>query len=56
MTVTRGVSSAGLDGGPYNRLVFIRARAPAVAVCPVIACVQMTGKPAGYSRVLKPHG
>ena len=35
VTVTLGVISAGLDGGggaPY-RLVFIRARAPPVAVC-----------------------
>ena len=58
MTVTRGVSSAGLDGGggAQYRLVFIRARAPAVAVCLVIAYVQMAGKPAGYSRAVRPHG
>ena len=40
VTVTRGVSSAGLDGGgggAQYRLVFIRARAPAVAVYLVIA-------------------
>ena len=47
MTVTLWVSSAGLDGGPQYRLLFIRARAPAVAVCLVIACVRMAGKPAG---------
>ena len=56
MTGTRGVSSAGLDGGAQYRLVFIRARAPAVAVCLVIACVQMAGKSAGYSRAVRPHG
>ena len=33
VTVTRGVIAAGLDGGPPYRLVFIRARAPPVAVC-----------------------
>ena len=55
MTVTRGVSSAGLGGGPPYRLVFIRARAPPVAVCLVIAGVQMAGKPDGHSAV-RPHG
>ena len=50
VTVTRGVSSAGLNGGggaPY-RSVFMLARAPLVAVCRVTACVQMAGKPDIY--------
>ena len=50
MTVTRWVSSAGLDGGggeAQYRLLFMRARAPAVAVCLVIAGARMAGKPAG---------
>ena len=34
VTVTRCVTSAGLDGGgPPSRLMYIRARAPPVAVC-----------------------
>ena len=36
--------------------MFIRAHAPLVAVCRVTACVQMAGKPAGYGRVVRPHG
>ena len=48
MMVTRWVSSAGLDGGGGQyRLLFIRARARVVAVCLVIVCVRMAGKPAG---------
>ena len=50
VTVTRGVSSAGLVGGgggaPY-RSVFMLALAPLVTVCRITACVQMAGKPAG---------
>ena len=57
MTVTRGVSSAGLDGGgaPY-RSVFILAHAPLVAEGrPVTGYVQMAGKPDIYSRAARPH-
>ena len=43
MTVTRWVSSAGWKGGPQYRLLCIRARAPLVDVCLLIACVQMAG-------------
>ena len=44
-----GLARQGWTGGrgAQYRLVFIRARAPAVAVCLVIACVQMARKPAG---------
>ena len=55
MTVTRGVRSGGLDGGPPYRPVFILARAPLVAEGRVTGCVQMAGKPDIYSRAARPH-
>ena len=55
MTVTRGVSSAALDGGPPYRSVFILAHAPLVAEGRVTGCVQIAGKPDIYSRAARPH-
>ena len=55
VTVTHGVSSAGLDGGGAYRSVFRLARAPLVAEGRVTGCVPMAGTPDIYSRAARPH-